>query len=241
MFFQVKNREMKNKPAASWAVPLALAAGLAACSQLEIRRADRADAGGLKQRAAAFDLVSVAEVDPSILVDARYATAQNVTGQRLYPPTLPCLVLRRTAEKLAKAQKYLRARGCGLRVWDAWRPPEAHLKLWKASSTGLYVSNPSAGWSKHCYGRAVDVTLVDLEGRELEMPTYFDDFSSRAYFTYTGGNPIIKERLLLLQRAMKHAGFTFLDTEWWHFNDALDGEKMQGEPVFARDLGLKLP
>lgn len=207
----------------------------------QVRRAERLDVTGIKEKAAAFGLVSIVDVDPTILVDLHYATKNNILRRAIYPPEMPCLLNRQTARKLKTAQAFLRGHGCGLRIWDAYRPPEAHLHLWRAHPTGLFVSDPRSGWSKHCYGRAVDVTLVDLEGRELPMPSKFDDFSNKAYFVYSGTHSKIGDRLRLLQRAMKAAGFSFLDTEWWHFNDALLGEQMPGEPIAGYSLGLSLP
>ena len=221
--------------------PFLVTLALGSCaSPVEVRRAENADAVAILQRAATRGLVSVTDVDPTILTDLRYASSNNVTGRRLYPVELPCLASAATARKLKKAQNYLRPHGYRLMVWDAYRPPEAHLKLWQAHSHGNYVSDPSTGWSKHCHGRAVDVTLVDLEGRRVAMPSRFDDFSRSAYFVYSGRDQRIAARLRLLQAAMKHAGFTFLDTEWWHFNDAGPGTKMSGEPIWGTSLGLRM-
>jgi zinc D-Ala-D-Ala dipeptidase len=233
---------------ATWLAPLGMLGGLgglAACAgpapvHKTVRRAEATSMTNLKERAAKFGLVSITDVDPSILIDMRYATPDNVTHEQLYPGGLPCFAALRTARKLARAQTLLKEKGLGLRIWDAWRPPESHLKIWQKASTGLYVSNPRAGWSKHCFGRAVDATLVTSDGLELSMPTYFDDFSPKAHFIYHGPNPEIGKRLVTMQRAMQRAGFTFIDTEWWHFNDAKDGERLTGEPVWGRDLGLKV-
>jgi D-alanyl-D-alanine dipeptidase len=223
----------------------AVLAAMAFCScaaPVEVRRAETSDpTAAMRQRAATRGLVRIADIDPTILTDLRYASSDNVTGRPLYPPELPCLASIQTARKLKKAQDYLRPHGYCLLVWDAYRPPEAHLKLWQAHSHGNYVSDPTTGWSKHCYGRAVDVTLVDPKGRRVPMPSGFDDFSPGAYFVYKGRDGRIAERLRLLQAAMKHAGFTFLDTEWWHFNDAGAGTKMTGEPIWGRSLGLRVP
>jgi zinc D-Ala-D-Ala dipeptidase len=208
---------------------------------VEVRRGEPGLSALIRQRARTCGLVSVTEVDPTIVVDLRYATSDNPVGRPLYPPELPCLARDSTAQKLQMAQSYLRQRGYGLRVWDAYRPPEAHLQLWRAHSQGLFVSDPHSGWSKHCYGRAVDVTLVDANGHAVEMPSKFDDFSDKAYFVYNGHDNRIRDRLRLLQKAMKQAGFLFLDTEWWHFIDARDGEVIAGQPIWGHELGLRLP
>lgn len=207
----------------------------------ELGRIGRPDLAEIRSRAAAHGLVSLSEVEPSILVDLRYRTADNVTGRPLYPASMPCLLSASTARKLGRAQRLLRLHGRGLLVWDAYRPPEVQQRLWKAHPHGNFVSDPSRRWSRHCYGRAVDVTLVDLRGRPVPMPSGFDDFSDRAHYIYKGDDPQVARNLRLLQTAMAQAGFGILDTEWWHFNDARPGEVFPGAPIWAHELGLPLP
>ena len=68
------------------------------------------------------NLVDIRSIDPTIVVELRYATNRNIAGRALYPPELPALVRPTTAARLAKAQKFLRARHYGLKIWDAYRP-----------------------------------------------------------------------------------------------------------------------
>ncbi len=165
-------------------------------------------------------LVEVRKVIPGIGIDLRYATADNITGQPIYPSRMPCLLRTETAEKLKQAQAILRAQGYGLRIWDAYRPPEVQETLHKhASSTGMFLS-PDTGWSRHCGGIAVDLTLVDAQGREQRMPTGFDQDLAHAGIHYRGNDPLVKQNLQILQAAMKQAGFIQLESEWWHFDDA---------------------
>lgn len=165
-------------------------------------------------------LVDVRKVIPGITIDLRYATADNVTGQPIYPLHMPCLLRTETAEKLKRAQSILQAQGYGLRIWDAYRPPEAQQTLHKAGgSTGMFLS-PNAGWSRHCGGIAVDLTLVDAQGNPQRMPTGFDQDFAQASRNYTGKDPVVKQNLQMLQTAMKQAGFIQLESEWWHFDDA---------------------
>ena len=165
-------------------------------------------------------LVEVRKVIPGISIDLRYATASNITGQPIYPPGMPCLLRTETAKKLKQAQTILHAQGYGLRIWDAYRPPEVQETLHKhASSTGMFLS-PDTGWSRHCGGIAVDLTLVDAHGREQRMPTGFDQDLAHAGIHYHGNDPLVKQNLQILQAAMKQAGFIQLESEWWHFDDA---------------------
>lgn len=165
-------------------------------------------------------LVDVRKVIPGIAIDLRYATADNVTGHPIYPSHMPCLLRTETAEKLRQAQSILRAQGYGLRIWDAYRPPEAQEALHKSGgSTGMFLS-PATGWSRHCGGIAVDLTLVDTQGRDQRMPTGFDQDFAHANLNYRGSDPLVKQNLQVLKTAMKQAGFTQLESEWWHFDDA---------------------
>jgi D-alanyl-D-alanine dipeptidase len=165
-------------------------------------------------------LVDVRKAIPGITIDLRYATADNVTGQPIYPSHMPCLLRTETAEKLKRAQAILHAQGYGLRIWDAYRPPEAQETLHKAGgSTGMFLS-PNAGWSRHCGGIAVDLTLVDAQGNQQRMPTGFDQDFAHAGINYRGSDPVVAQNLRILQAAMKQAGFIQLESEWWHFDDA---------------------
>jgi D-alanyl-D-alanine dipeptidase len=116
------------------------------------------------------------------------------------------------------AQKYLKAHGYGLKVWDAYRPKAAQEKLWAATKNNDYLADPKEGiGSMHTRGAAVDVTMVNLTGKEVSMPTEFDNFTPAAMLCYQGSDPMIRSNLKLLQKAMARAGFYGLRTEWWHF------------------------
>ncbi len=164
------------------------------------------------------NLVDIKSVDPTILVELRYARSENVTGRALYPPDMPALVRPSTAARLAKAQKFLRARGYGLKIWDAYRPLATQMELWKRTHDGAFVADPLTGdGSLHTWGVAVDATMVDREGREVSMPSAFDEFTPAARLRYHGDDPVIKSHLKILQAAMRHGGFYGMHTEWWHF------------------------
>lgn len=170
-------------------------------------------------------LVNLAEADPTLVIDARYATTNNFVGVRMYPREELWLE-RGAASKLMKAQAVLRRQGLGLKVFDGYRPLEIQCRLWEIMPDPRYVANPKNG-SRHNRGCAVDVTLVDADGEELAMPTGFDDFSERAHHDYPAlPHEIIKNRTLL-RETMAAAGFTALKTEWWHY----DAEGWKDFPV----------
>lgn len=168
--------------------------------------------------AAEPELVNIRSADPTIAVELRYAGTRNIAGRPLYPQNMPALVRPSVAAKLAAAQNYLRQRGYGLKIWDAYRPKNAHDQLWQYSRNNDYVADPSDGrGSLHTWGVAVDATLVDKDGAEMEMPTDFDSFTPAAMLYYNGNNPTVKRNVRRLQSAMAISGFYGMRTEWWHF------------------------
>ena len=189
-------------------------------------------------RAKTKGLVPVATYDATIRTDLRYATPDNTFKKILYPAGFPALTAEPTARKLAAANRFLKPRAMQLLVLDAYRPPEVQWQLYQMFRDDKYVADPRKKWSKHCYGRAVDVTLTDLSGRALQMPSAFDDFSKKAAATYTGKDPAVRRRITLLQQAMTFAGFSIYEDEWWHFNDLSNPAALAGPPVYGRDLGL---
>ena len=95
--------------------------------------------------------------------------------------------------------------------------------MWKVKPDANYVADPARG-SRHNRGAAVDVTLVDNNGQELEMGTGFDDFSPRAHLDAAGLTDAAQKNRKLLRDVMERHGFKPLRTEWWHYDDA-DWEK----------------
>jgi len=184
------------------------------------------------------NFVYVADAVPGVVIDLRYATQGNVASRRLYPEDMPCLLHRDTAKKLLVAQRFVQTQGYRLKIWDAWRPPSAHMALWRSNPNPDYVAPPSNGLSFHTFGVAVDVTLTDANGNEVPMPSTFDEFSPRAASSYTGTDSAIRKNVALLQSAMKTAGFVGIESEWWHF---LDTKAFNARAVFAHELGIKLP
>jgi len=167
------------------------------------------------------EFVDVHTVDPTIIIDLRYATDQNVTGHALYPKNTRALVLPTVAQQLAGVQRYLHQFGYRLKIWDAYRPKEAQELLWKYSAKDQYVANPEKGFgSMHSYGVSVDVTLVDDWSQDAVMPTRFDEFTPQAMMRYGGRDPLVRQHLNLLQRAMSGNNFYGLRVEWWHFTTA---------------------
>ena len=164
------------------------------------------------------DFVAVKDYIPDVLVDLKYATQDNFTGQVIYE--FEDVYLRYgMVKKLAAVQDALRGMGLGLKIWDGFRPVAAQFKLWEVCPDPTYVANPEKGYSNHNRGSAVDVTLVDSEGNELEMPTGFDDFSALADRDYSDCNETATANAMLLQETMEAHGMSGYFGEWWHFNN----------------------
>jgi zinc D-Ala-D-Ala dipeptidase len=166
-------------------------------------------------------LVDIQSVNPTIVVDLRYAGANNLTKHPLYPQGMRALARPKVASALATAQAFLHRYQYGLKIWDAYRPVAVQTQLWEASHNSDYVANPEIGvGSLHSWGIAVDATLVDSWNRPVSMPSDFDDFTPAAMWRYTGSSNEILGHLRLLQYAMHRAGFWGMRTEWWHFTIA---------------------
>ena len=150
-------------------------------------------------------------------LDIRYATTNNFVKEKLYPEAR-CLLRKETAEKLKRAQSVLQEKGLSLKIFDGYRPLSVQKKLWEKYPVEGFVANPAKG-SNHNRGAAVDATLVDKDGKELPMPSAYDEFSDRAHRNYTGGTPEERKNRKTLEDAMQNAGFIGLKSEWWHFDD----------------------
>jgi zinc D-Ala-D-Ala dipeptidase len=165
------------------------------------------------------DLVELITLDPTIKLDIRYATANNLAGRPVYTEARAFLQ-RPAAEALARAHRTLRPQGFGLLVFDGYRPWRVTKLFWDVTPPAKreFVADPSQG-SKHNRGCAVDLSLYDLRtGREVEMPSAYDEMSPRAYPDYRGGAADARRRRDVLRGAMEREGFSVEPNEWWHFN-----------------------
>jgi D-alanyl-D-alanine dipeptidase len=167
----------------------------------------------------AAELVELTTLDSTIKLDIRYATPNNLAGKPVYSEARAFLQ-RPAAEALVRAHRSLKAHGVGLLIFDGYRPWRVTKLFWEVTPPEKreFVADPAQG-SKHNRGCAVDLSLFDLKtGREVEMPSAYDEMSPRAYPDYAGGPPEARERRDLLRRAMEAEGFIVEPNEWWHFN-----------------------
>lgn len=169
------------------------------------------------------DFVKVRDYIPDLVVELKYATSSNFTGSVIYDFTEAYLRYS-TVLKLMDVQAELREQGLRLKIWDGFRPLEAQEKLWNANPDPSYLSNPKTGTNSHSRGHTVDLTVVDAEGKELEMPTGHDEFTAYADRDYSDCTDAAAKNAMLLQEVMEKHGFEGLKTEWWHFTEKAEYE-----------------
>lgn len=186
----------------------------------------------LQASAPSVDLVDVAKLDPKFLLDIRYATRDNFFGQKVYAQAR-CLLRPSAAQKMVKAQRWLDQHHRGLRLLfkDCYRPSAVQFIMWKAvkgTPKARYVANPhSKTGSIHNYGAAVDLTLADESGKELEMGTPYDHLGKLAEPRHEKAHLAagkltaqqVKNRKILRAAMRKGAGMRMIRNEWWHFNE----------------------
>ncbi len=177
-------------------------------------------------------LVEVTSQVPGVLVELKYATADNFMKKDVYGCLTHAYLQKETVAKLKKAQALLEKEhpGYHLLIYDAARPLSKQWELWNTlteyppAKRRTYVADPKEH-SIHNYGSAIDLTVADEKGNPLEMGTKYDFFGELAYpkeearFLKAGKltQKAIDNRLIL-RKAMTQAGFTAIDYEWWHFN-----------------------
>lgn len=164
------------------------------------------------------DYVRVADYIPGAAIELKYAAPDNFAGKSIYDFEEAYLRYG-TVKKLMQVADELAERGLSIKIWDAFRPYSAQLALWESCPDENYVSNPKTGSNSHCRGRTVDITLVDAQGRELTMPSGFDEFSPLADRDYSDCSAIAAENALMLQETMEKYGFKGYQKEWWHYSD----------------------
>ncbi|MES2176325.1 MAG: M15 family metallopeptidase [Gemmatimonadota bacterium] len=169
----------------------------------------------------AVELVELTKLDPTIRLEIRYATSNNLFGTPFYTEGR-AFMQRPAAEALVRVNGALRKQGYGLLIHDGYRPWFVTKMFWEAAPVDkrIFVADPAQG-SKHNRGEAVDLTLFDLAtGAPVEMPGTYDETTVRSYSDYPGGTTRQRWFRALLRRAMEAERFAVVKTEWWHFDYA---------------------
>ncbi|MEW2921790.1 M15 family metallopeptidase [Muricauda sp. ANG21] len=160
--------------------------------------------------------VRLADFSDDFAYDMRYATENNFLKAKVYD-CAECYTRVKTARALIEANKDFLEKGVKIKFFDCYRPNSVQYKMWEIVPNPQYVANPVKG-SIHNKGGAVDITLVDLEGNELNMGTDFDFFGKRAYHDNLDLPQEILDNRKLLKETMEKHGFWSIRTEWWHYN-----------------------
>lgn len=163
-------------------------------------------------------LVRVLDYLPGAYQELMYATDRNFTGHVIYDFS-DAYLRYGTVQKLAAVSDDLAELGLSIKIWDGFRPVSAQWRLWEVCPDDTYVADPRKGYSSHSRGNAVDLTLVDKSGAELEMPTAFDDFSGKASRDHFDCSETAAAHAQLLEILMEKHGFLGYSNEWWHFYD----------------------
>jgi D-alanyl-D-alanine dipeptidase len=173
----------------------------------------------------------------SVRIDLKYGTTDNFMGKNVYGELTEPFFHRLAAEKLARSCEILTREnpGYSLLVFDALRPRSVQRTLWSyvvGTENEVYVANPDRG-SMHNYGCAIDLSVADASGRELDMGTAFDTFhplsQPQLEDEHLRTGALTRAQLdnrLVLRRAMTGGGFLQLAHEWWHY-DAFPGDEVR--------------
>lgn len=163
------------------------------------------------------ELVELASYIPGLVLDIKYATADNLVKEPVY--TIATAYARKpVADALKKVQAELKPLGLGLKIYDGYRPYKVTVHFFKKVKEKAYVANPKDG-SRHNRGCAIDLTLIDLKtGKELEMPTPYDATVVQSHANYPNVTAKVKKNRALLITVMQRHGFTVFPKEWWHYD-----------------------
>ena len=151
-----------------------------------------------------------------LLIDIRYATADNFTGAPVYKAG-KCFLHPVAAEHFKKAQTLAVTLGLRFKIFDAFRPLEAQQALWNHTPDPDFLSEPGVGSTPHCRGVAIDLTLIDAAGNELDMGTGFDAFTPKSHHGNLEISKQAQQNRFTLLGIMTSAGWDFYRNEWWHY------------------------
>lgn len=160
--------------------------------------------------------VNLKEYSTDFVYDMKYATEDNFLKSKVYD-CAECYMRLKTAKALIKANSKFMKLGYKIKIYDCYRPLDVQKKMWAIVSNPNYVANPSKG-SIHNRGGAVDITLEDNYGKELNMGTPFDFFGPEASHDYYNFSKEIIDNRALFKKIMISAKFQPFDSEWWHYN-----------------------
>ena len=156
-------------------------------------------------------------LDDGLILDLRYATDNNFTKKQIYLCGR-CFLRPELADRMITLHKDIGERyGLKLKLFDCYRPKPAQQKLWDIVPNEKYVTNPAKG-SMHNRGLAVDITLVDKNGQDLDMGTPYDFFGRKAHTNFYDLSPEVLKNRKMLNKMMEIHGLKGIQSEWWHYS-----------------------
>lgn len=170
----------------------------------------------VKQEVADTTFVNLKDYSQDFVYDMKYATEDNFLKAKVYD-CAECMLRYKTVKALIAANKEFMKQGCKIKLFDCYRPLSIQKKMWEIVSNPEYVADPKKG-SIHNRGGAVDITLVNAQGEELEMGTPFDFFGIQASHNYKKFPVSVRANRKYLKSVMIQNGFNSFDSEWWHYN-----------------------
>jgi D-alanyl-D-alanine dipeptidase len=163
------------------------------------------------------ELIDLEQYIPGIVLDIRYATTNNFTGEQIYN-LAKAYARKPVADAVKRAQAELQKQGLGIKIFDAYRPYKATVRFYEVYKDTTYVASPYKG-SRHNRGCAIDMTLINLKtGEELKMPTAYDSFQKEAWPSTPIKDPEARKNRALIIQVMEKQGFKVNGSEWWHFD-----------------------
>jgi D-alanyl-D-alanine dipeptidase len=160
--------------------------------------------------------VNLRNYSNDFVFDMKYATADNFLKEKVYPCD-ECFLRVKTVNALLEANKSFLEKGFRIKIYDCYRPKSIQQKMWKIVPDANYVANPKKG-SIHNRGGAVDISLLDSNGIELDMGTKFDFFGNESSHNFLNFSEEVLANRKFLKAIMLEHNFKSFDSEWWHYN-----------------------
>ncbi|MBQ8508869.1 MAG: D-alanyl-D-alanine carboxypeptidase family protein [Clostridia bacterium] len=131
-----------------------------------------------------------------------------------------CMLQYDTLQKLIKAIEAFKKAGYTIVIYDAYRPTSVQQRWFDIVKVHKWVADPSRGMGGvHDRGTAVDISLIDKNGNELEMPTPMHTFSNDSARDSENMTATARINMDYMARIMRSCGFSTINSEWWHFQD----------------------
>lgn len=172
------------------------------------------------------DLIRLIDLDKDFIIDLKYATTDNFTKVKIYQSG-ECYINKNTARHLIEAKNIFKKAGYKIKIWDAYRPISAQKKFFEILPNNNFVATPpdmnliKKFKPSHMNGLCIDLTLTDISGQEISMPSKFDDFSKNASLTCSTTDVSLRNNAEYLKSVMELVGFQAYSGEWWHFYDII--------------------